>query len=416
MGTARLIIGDSLTALKTLPDASVDLVMTSPPFLALRSYLPADHPDKGLEMGSEATPGEFIDALVLIVEECRRVLAPHGSICFELGDTYSGSGGGGGDYLEGGLREGQPGFGGSAAKQRDGNAAHWRLKNAEREAWPLDKSLCLIPELFRITLVYGRNPLTGRTTPPWRARNVIRWCRPNPPVGALADKVRPATSDMLVACVGRKRYFDLDSVRGEHKPHGGETPGISSVDGGSHLGKRFDGRSENQAGAPPLDHWWHDDTFDQDAWNIPTHGYPGSHYATFPEALCVKPIEMMCPRRVCLTCGKPSERIVDITRLNPADDGQRKTKAGDYRLNAHDHAPEIGWEMAHTTLGWTDCGHNTWRNGLVLDPFAGSGTVLAVAVGHGRDAIGVDLDARNADLAQRRCGMFLTVDTPHKAA
>jgi len=62
-----------------------------------------------------------------------------------------------------------------------------------------------------------------------------------------------------------------------------------------------------------------------------------------------------------------------------------------------------------TTVGWTDCGHNNYRRGIVLDPFAGSGTTLAVANGLGRDAIGIDLDARNADLARDRCGMFLTV-------
>ena len=56
-----------------------------------------------------------------------------------------------------------------------------------------------------------------------------------------------------------------------------------------------------------------------------------------------------------------------------------------------------------------------WRPGVVLDPFAGSGTVLAVATGHGRDAIGIDLDERNAHLAQERVGMFLTVETPKGA-
>ena len=56
------------------------------PFLALRSYLPADHPDKAKEIGSEATPGEFIDTMLDVVEECRRVLAPHGSLVFEPAD------------------------------------------------------------------------------------------------------------------------------------------------------------------------------------------------------------------------------------------------------------------------------------------------------------------------------------------
>jgi hypothetical protein len=64
------------------------------------------------------------------------------------------------------------------------------------------------------------------------------------------------------------------------------------------------------------------------------------------------------------------------------------------------------------TLGWTDCGHDTWRNGIVLDPFGGSGTTLAVATGHGRDAVGIDLDARNAALARERIGpMFFTEAT-----
>lgn len=61
-----------------------------------------------------------------------------------------------------------------------------------------------------------------------------------------------------------------------------------------------------------------------------------------------------------------------------------------------------------TGLTWTDCGHNAWRNGIVMDPFAGSGTTLAAAVGLGRDAIGIDLDERNVHLARERVGMFLT--------
>jgi len=85
-------VGDTRDITATLPDGSVDLVLTSPPFLALRSYLPADHPDKDREIGSEATPAEFLDVLLGLAAEWGRVLAPHGSIAVELGDTYSGSG------------------------------------------------------------------------------------------------------------------------------------------------------------------------------------------------------------------------------------------------------------------------------------------------------------------------------------
>jgi DNA modification methylase len=91
MSVAEYLIGDVFDVLASMPDASVDLVLTSPPFLALRSYLPADHPDKHKEIGSEPTPAEFLDTLLALTAEWGRVLAPHGSICVELGDTYSGS-------------------------------------------------------------------------------------------------------------------------------------------------------------------------------------------------------------------------------------------------------------------------------------------------------------------------------------
>lgn len=410
--TARFIVGDSLRVLRAMPDASVDLVLTSPPFLALRSYLPPDHPDKAHEMGSEPTPGAFIDALLEVVEECRRVVAPHGSIAFELGDTYAGSGGAGGDYGEGGLRDGQPRFDGSKRRgdTMDNGSGHPRgprtFQGSYRapvdrggDGWPLEKSLCLIPELFRIALVYGFNPLTGRQTPRWRARNVVRWCRPNPPVGALADKFRPATSDMVIACPSRKRYFDLDAVRVPFTGHAGVGTGIRKGQNGD---KPEDNRPDDlptrmntHDGAPPLD-WW----------QISTEPFKGSHYATWPTALLTRPILAMCPQRVCRICGAPSERIAETT--NGVGEGHRMTREpGKERARTSTGVPDRAERL---TTGWSDCGHDDWRAGMVCDPFAGSGTTLAVATGHGRDAIGIDLDGRNADLAYERVGMFLTVE------
>jgi 16S rRNA G966 N2-methylase RsmD len=59
------------------------------------------------------------------------------------------------------------------------------------------------------------------------------------------------------------------------------------------------------------------------------------------------------------------------------------------------------------TLGWSDCGHDTWRRGHILDPFAGSGTSLAAAAETGRDATGIDIDDRNTWLVRERVGLFL---------
>ena len=69
-------------------DDSVDLVVTSPPYFALRSYQDdGEHYDG--QIGSEATPAEFLDALWAVTRECVRVLKPSGSLWVNLGDKYA---------------------------------------------------------------------------------------------------------------------------------------------------------------------------------------------------------------------------------------------------------------------------------------------------------------------------------------
>jgi DNA modification methylase len=425
-------IGDVFERMAEIPDGSIDLIVTSPPFLALRSYLPADHPDKAKEIGSEATPAEFIDTLLALSAEWGRVLAPHGSLCVELGDTYSGSGGAGGDYNAGGLRDGQEAFSGSASRKRTVGSREHRTEREGTGAdggervvpinagpgWPLAKSLTGIPTLYPWSLAYGRNLLTGQPSPAgqWRIRNVIVWARPNPPVGALGDKFRPATSYITVACRGTKRYFDLDAVRGEVVPENARTSQGMQYINGSPAGARAIDRS-NHAGAPPLD--WHTDHHPEDGdwlWKMSTQPYAGSHYATFPMALPKRLIEAMCPLRVCRECGKPSERIVGEAEYVSTNGGRVVNQwAGERRNEATNQWEVAGGNPGHAvrsapTLGWSDCGHNQWRTGVVLDPFAGSGTTLEAAQAVGRHAIGIDLDHRNADLAQQRVGMFLEID------
>ncbi len=416
-----------------------------------------------------------------MVEACDRVLAPHGSLVFELGDTYAGSGGAGGDYNEDGLREGQPVWGGSSmarriSRQGYGGAAD-RLDGESSKkgtGWPLPKSLSLIPELFRFTLVYGFNPLTGRQTERWRLRNVIRWVRPNPPVGALGDKFRCATSELMVLCKSGKRFFDLDAVREPLKQPKSAIDGVI-YHGSGHERQPGDGRFQgpegktifsNPAGAPPLD-WWnipldggeptpygpkekpprdrasepsqgksgerHDGIDHRDGkhfaerienpagappldwWNIPPGGYSGAHYAGWPPELLVKPIKAMCPEQVCRTCGEPRRRIVgepeyvhDGEKINPVFvRGNRERGANASVAGTSAAGTARGATRQAPTLGFSDCGHDDYRPGLVLDPFAGTGTTLAVATGHGRDAIGIDLDPRNWDLALERVGPLI---------
>ena len=398
--SSTYVIGDVRDCLAAIPDGSIDLVMTSPPFLGLRSYLPADHPDKHREIGSEPDPATFLDTLLLLTAEFGRVLAPHGSICVELGDTYSGSGGAGGDYNPDGLRDGQSKFEGS--NQRRGKVVdHNSGRRNPPDTWPMPKSLCGIPHLYHLSLAYGRNLLTGEESPAgrWRVRNVVAWCRPNPPVGALGDKFRPATSYMTIATRAQKRYFDLDAVRTAYDgpPPSGGTGMKSGVP------RAAKGLESNPAGAPPLDYWV-----------IPTQPYSGSHYATFPASLCERPIKAMCPAKVCTVCGAPSERIVETEKVGVRRIGEAaasKPGGTDERVGAD---AERHTDTTTTTIGWTECecpdDGTKWRPGVVLDPFAGSGTTLMVANELERDAIGFDLDERNASLARDRVDKFLFSD------
>ena len=514
---ARYIVADVFAGLASLEPNSVDCIVSSPPFLNLRSYLPDDDPMKAFEMGSEPTPAAFLDSLLDVVEACDRVLAPHGSLVFELGDTRSGSGGHGGDYNEGGLRAGQPKFEGSAAAARVGSG------RPDGAGWPMDKSLSGIPTLFAWSLAYGYNILTGpervvgvddygneltvgRSTPRWRIRSLMPWIRANPPVGALGDKVRDATSYVIVACKARDRYFDLDAVRSRLSDPDHVQAIVKGTSRSDGWGRPTEGVVQNPAGAPPLDWWHHTDavldaelarwagksptharakkgvgtqaragksaaierggnfaTLDEqevgdgdattirgrhlrkaleragilepaaDVLEINSKGYPGAHYAVYPPELVEPLIKMMVPHRVCIICGQPSRRVTEVeyeahgdAAVQNAEDrasqGDHRTVNGSAGMMANGRATRVvtgsTWTECDCTCGCCDsatCDSGCqlkWRRGMVLDPFAGSGTTLAVSQGHGHDAIGFDLDKRNAELALERVGpLFLTIET-----
>ena len=75
----KLLQGDALSVLKTLPDKSVNCVVTSPPYWALRSYLSDDNPDKNKELGTEENPNDYITKLCDIFDEVKRVLRDDGT-------------------------------------------------------------------------------------------------------------------------------------------------------------------------------------------------------------------------------------------------------------------------------------------------------------------------------------------------
>lgn len=385
--SVKYLIGDTREQVATIPDGSVSLVATSPPFIALRSYLPADHPMKHAEIGSEPDPATFLDTLLALTAEWGRVLAPWGSIAIELGDTYSSL-----DSVDSARSSGRSWIDGSPDDNR---------KRGGGPGWPRAKCLALIPQLYAIALAYGINPLTGQPSPAgqWLVRNVVVWHRPNPAVGALGDKYRPSTSYITVATRSPKRWFDLTAVRGEVRPEelkkiGGKGESFQGGDGGyNHVRDR---RPSEHGGAPPLDAW-----FDQhDTWTLTTQPSSLAHYAMWPAKLAERLVLSMCPLEVCGACGEPRRRVEKVDGLHGRDilavcaDNERGTGLQGKRPPMPD--------ITRTTTGWTDCGHNNYQPGTVLDPFAGTGTTLAVAALHGRNAIGIDIDSRNKEMYEAR--------------
>lgn len=352
--TARFIVADVFDGLSSLPDGSVDCVITSPPYLRQRRYLPLDHPTAEREMGHEATPGEFLEALLAVMDELWRVLSDDGTFWINLGTKHAGSGGAGGDYNPGGLRDGQPKFnkvpGGlrRAATRNDPDLfPDYGHTRKPVEGWPLEQSVCWVAHLFGASLAYGRNLLTGDAHRQWVTRPPVTWCKPAPTPGAIYRTFRSGTELVIFGGKHQAHYFDLDSVRYDPPPENerstcaqeGPKQAAAAAAGKDRGGfTRFTKRTVNPNGAPPLN-WWVIGA---------GPGYAGAHFATFPAELLIRPILAGCP-----------------------------------------------------------------KGGTVLDPFVGSGTTLVVATGHERNAIGIDFNPDNVHLAQDRLGMLypLTVET-----
>lgn len=88
----KIIHGETLEEIKKIPDNSIDMVISSPPYYGLRSYLPNGHPDKLKEIGLENSFEEYLKKILLITNEIKRVLKNSGSFWLNMGDCFGGSG------------------------------------------------------------------------------------------------------------------------------------------------------------------------------------------------------------------------------------------------------------------------------------------------------------------------------------
>jgi site-specific DNA-methyltransferase (adenine-specific) len=242
--------GDALAVLRTLPDASVDCVVTSPPYFQVRSYHGGAQ-----EFGQETHIDEWVEHLRSVAAEIARVLVPWGAFWLTVGDVY-------------------------ASRPSEGAPA---------------KSLLLGPErLAQALLADG-----------WLVRNRLAWTKPNPLPSSAADRLTQSWEFVYFLVRKRRYFFDLDAIReplanAEARPrptpdrrtcHGGRDHGHSGL---TRLGR--EGLRGHPLGKNP-----------GDTWRIAGARVRG-HGASFPPELIRRPILATCPEKVCTHCGKPWQR------------------------------------------------------------------------------------------------------------
>jgi site-specific DNA-methyltransferase (adenine-specific) len=250
--------GDALAVLRTLPDASVDCVVTSPPYFQARSYQGGAQ-----EFGQETHIDEWVEHLRAVAAEIARVLVPWGAFWLNVADVF-------------------------ASRPSEGAPA---------------KSLLLGPErLAQALLADG-----------WLVRNRLSWTKPNPLPSSAADRLTQSWEFVYLLVRERHYFFDLDLIReplakaeaprprptpDRRTCHGARDHGHSGLTRLSREGVRGHPLGKNPG----------------DAWRIAGARVRG-HGASFPAELIRRPILATCPERVCTRCGKPWQRARHPVRL-----------------------------------------------------------------------------------------------------
>ncbi|WCO67899.1 site-specific DNA-methyltransferase [Iamia majanohamensis] len=276
-----------------LPDASVDLIVTSPPYFALRSYQDGGQHYDG-QVGGEPHWRDFLEALWKVTAECWRVLKPTGSLWVNLGDKYSGAGGPGGDYNAGGLKDGQPRYG----------AADYWSKMAPANTGIRSKSLMGLPWRYALGCIDGHADPDGKG---WVLRAEVVWSKPNGMPESVRDRVRRSHEQWFHFTREGSYYADLDPLRTDVVPGQSASartfaratcPRPESPAGpAQHRADRDPVPAEHPKGAAPRSVW----DVATEPLRVPDH-LGVDHFAAFPTEF---------PRRIILGWSPPGGVVLD---------------------------------------------------------------------------------------------------------
>lgn len=336
----QILMGDCIEMMRTLPDASVNTCVTSPPYFGLRDY--------GVDgqIGLEETPGEFIARLVEVFREVRRVLRDDGTVWVNMGDTYASIAGG---YATGG----------SAGKHdmvsQSTRGAVLRGKRRSPPTGLKQKDLMGIP--WRLAFALQDDG--------WYLRQDIIWHKTNPMPESIRDRCTKSHEYLFLLSKSPRYYYDQDAIKepvalssvarlsqniaqqfGSDRVPGKSNGPMKAVRSKRDSFKRENSKREQTIPGQSMgthrpereESCWPLDTRNKrSVWSVPTVGFKGAHFATFPPDLI----------RPCILAGAP-------------------------------------------------------RGGVVLDPFGGAGTTAVVAMEEGRRSILCELNPEYAAMAEHR--------------
>ena len=436
VGGVTIVQGDALESLRLLDDQSVNCCVTSPPYWGLRDYGTATweggdpacahkqgRPGSGRadgivddraqrnrdgagamggdcgkcgatridsQLGLEPTPAEYVEKMVAVFREVRRVLRDDGTLWLNLGDSYAsdpkkgGSGPGGKNgYGEGYARGMRKGSG-----RADGIVTDASPRNRDG-APPCElpaKNLIGIP--WRVAFALQADG--------WYLRQDIIWAKPNPMPESVRDRCTKAHEYIFMFAKSERYYFDADaikepSVTGDtRKPY---APGQVDARGDGH---DRGGGSERVEGAGQTRN-------KRSVWTVTTKPFKEAHFATFPPDL-IEPCILAgtSEKGYCPHCGAGWKRETKTEYKH------HEKWFGDKQDARHSRgAAGVSYDepIATRTTGWAPtckCPTHDPIPAVVLDPFSGAGTTGLVAQRSNRRAILLELNPAYIDLTVNR--------------
>lgn len=286
-----IINGDCLEVLKTLPSNHVDCCVTSPPYYNLRDY------ENEKQIGLEATPYEYIEKLVRVFREVKRVLKDEGTLWINIGDSYSGSGKGAAHYPDT-VKE-------TKQSTNTGSVGYSKIDSGYKDNIIKPKDLIGIPWMLAFAL----------RADGWYLRQDIIWHKPNPMPESVTDRCTKAHEYIFLLSKSPHYFYDSEAIK---------EPTVYPI--GSRADKK---RGDFKGKYHAHEEFKHiSDSFrairntrnKRDVWSVSTKPFRGAHFATFPKELIEPCILAGCPvGGIVLDCFFGSGTVGEVAVENSRD-------------------------------------------------------------------------------------------------